>query len=299
MSVLLSYWESFAPPDHAFYVDLNDQILKTWSRPHIHEYAEIIYVKAGEGRHRINGSQSRIASGDLILLRPYLDRHCIPEDGNDLLLCHVIFQPLCLFFSMRGCFKSNESFWGHRIAPGRAIPLSHRQRRWLESTMHELSGVPATARHIERFVLDLLNELGIYDIGGEENFVPAWLLRACQAVASPEHFPQGARALPGVAHHSREHVARVCRRTLGISPTQIVNRARLNYAAGQLAHTDRNILEICLDCGFDSLCHFYGLFKRQYGLTPRQFRMVYYNSYLSEIADHAAGEEALAVRANR
>ena len=37
--------------------------------------------------------------------------------------------------------------------------------------------------------------------------------------------------------------------------------------------TDRKILDIALECGLGNLGYFYRLFAKQYGLTPRQYRL--------------------------
>ena len=41
-----------------------------------------------------------------------------------------------------------------------------------------------------------------------------------------------------------------------------------------LIGTDRPIIEIALDCGFNNVTYFYRLFKRKYDLSPAFYRKV-------------------------
>jgi AraC family cel operon transcriptional repressor len=47
----------------------------------------------------------------------------------------------------------------------------------------------------------------------------------------------------------------------------------MHHAAQRLAAGDDAILDIVLDCGFHNVSHFYKLFREQYGISPRRYRM--------------------------
>lgn len=47
---------------------------------------------------------------------------------------------------------------------------------------------------------------------------------------------------------------------------------RLNYAARQLAQTDKPVSFICYECGFGDISHFYKKFKTKTGLSPSRYR---------------------------
>lgn len=68
---------------------------------------------------------------------------------------------------------------------------------------------------------------------------------------------------------------RLCReyeRAYGISPMKDLNRARIERAKNLLLTTSMQIQEISLDVGFDNVSHFIRLFKKETGMTPKQFR---------------------------
>lgn len=55
-------------------------------------------------------------------------------------------------------------------------------------------------------------------------------------------------------------------------PRQWINRERLNQARLLLQNTDQRIAEIAESCGFESVSYFIRLFKREYSLTPSEWR---------------------------
>jgi AraC family cel operon transcriptional repressor len=103
--------------------------------------------------------------------------------------------------------------------------------------------------------------------------MPAWLALACREIQRFENFSQGTEAFTRLAGRSPAHVARAARRYLSRTPTDLVNAARIRWAAEQLAATDRSILDIALDCGLENLGHFYKRFHAARGTSPHQYRM--------------------------
>ncbi|MBO5211976.1 MAG: helix-turn-helix transcriptional regulator [Clostridia bacterium] len=59
----------------------------------------------------------------------------------------------------------------------------------------------------------------------------------------------------------------------GITYTEYVNRYRVNEACYRLINTNKTILDIAYECGFDSLRSFNRNFKRITGFSPSQYRI--------------------------
>ena len=88
------------------------------------------------------------------------------------------------------------------------------------------------------------------------------------------HFRQPL-TLDQVAHDlgvSRYHLSRGFSQRLGSSFSDYLNFLRLNEAQELLVSTDRNISDICFDCGFTSQRTFHRAFQKIYQTTPRHFR---------------------------
>lgn len=67
-------------------------------------------------------------------------------------------------------------------------------------------------------------------------------------------------------------LSRVFSGTFHTNFNQYVNEIRLHYACAYLENSNQPITEICLDCGFDSQRTFNRVFKKQYHMTPREYR---------------------------
>jgi AraC family transcriptional regulator, regulatory protein of adaptative response / methylphosphotriester-DNA alkyltransferase methyltransferase len=71
---------------------------------------------------------------------------------------------------------------------------------------------------------------------------------------------------------SRNHLARVFARHMGLSPSRYIARLRVDKAARLIAETDEQILDIAYASGFESPSNFYRQFKERTGCTPKEYR---------------------------
>ena len=60
-----------------------------------------------------------------------------------------------------------------------------------------------------------------------------------------------------------------------MAPHEFVSRTRIQAASKELAHTDKPIIEIAIDCGFCDQSAFTVQFRKRTGMTPRNFRKRY------------------------
>ena len=109
--------------------------------------------------------------------------------------------------------------------------------------------------------------------------MPDWLAQACERIQRPDLFALGAPGLVKAAGRSAEHVARSVRTFLGMTPSDFVNRVRMQHAARELRVTNRPIADIALECGLNNLSHFYALFRQAHGAPPRAYRQEHQNTF--------------------
>ena len=92
-------------------------------------------------------------------------------------------------------------------------------------------------------------------------------------IQKPGGFTGGVTTFRKLCGKSATHVARESREWLHATPSQLINRSRMDYAARELSMTDRTIVDISLDCGFSSLSRFYQVFRQHYRMPPRKYRI--------------------------
>ena len=71
---------------------------------------------------------------------------------------------------------------------------------------------------------------------------------------------------------SPSHFMRWFKKMTGQGFTEYLNEHRLNAAADALRGSSDTVLAVAEQCGFENLSYFNRLFKKRYGMTPREYR---------------------------
>jgi len=240
---------------------------------HSHDYFELMLVEHGQVHHWINGVEEVLDRGHLVFIRPG-DRHALQAvSGTGGRILNVMFRADTAAHLVGRYAEDMEGrfFWQTGPLPV-TLRLRGPQRERAVNAMLNLQSSHRGLARIEHFLLSVMTHV-LDASDAVDDRAPPWLLAACHATREPRVFRQGAEGFLAAAGRSHEHVCRQARRYLGLSPTQYVNRIRIQHAAMLLAGTDRALTDIALDCGFENLSYFHRLFRDQYGTTPRGYRL--------------------------
>ena len=71
---------------------------------------------------------------------------------------------------------------------------------------------------------------------------------------------------------SEREAMRSFRKSLHQSPIEYLISYRLNEAKKMLRDSELSITEICYQCGFSDSSYFGKVFRKAYGVTPREYR---------------------------
>lgn len=264
-------WRSLVEAGARFHVARPRHTRRSLVARHTHDFAELFWVDAGEGWHLINGRRVSLNVGDVWFVSPTDVHEFELPAGGALSITNVAFQMETVEFLRARYFASNPAWWWGRtgVSPLRVEPS---RLYALNAAADRLALAPRDRLAIEFFLLGVFSELGAEPVELGLNGAPEWLTAACRGIRQPEHFRGGVQAFFRLASKSPEHVARVARRILGVTPSDYVNRVRLAHAAFQLRMTARPVTEIALDSGYENLGYFFHTFKKEYGCSPRHFR---------------------------
>ncbi|MFH7029488.1 MAG: helix-turn-helix domain-containing protein [Heteroscytonema crispum UTEX LB 1556] len=72
---------------------------------------------------------------------------------------------------------------------------------------------------------------------------------------------------------SQFHFSHLFKQSIGIAPYQYLLQQRIERAKQLLKQSDRSIMEIALDCGFNSHSHLSKQFRQFTGMTPKAYRI--------------------------
>ena len=163
------------------------------------------------------------------------------------------------------------------------ISMNHPSLQCLVSMLqyesaHTLSGSRAIVNALSSVLLVLivrayLEQGGEAPLGGILNGLRDKRLRQLiQIVVSHPEDEWNIEKMTALANLSRAQLMRLFKQQTGISPHSFVNLIRLRQAAVLLRQTADSILSVALNVGFQSETHFGKAFKKQYGISPGQYR---------------------------
>ncbi len=243
---------------------------------HCHDYYEIFVVSQGTALHTINGINQRLEPGMLYFMRPD-DIHAYLAPSPQFQVVNIIIPSsvFLLFLDYVG-----DSYYRQRLLSPVLPPHTTLAHNELESLMETMKQLLAQGRIMKSesdtlFRIAVFNLLTTYfPVLPRKNTmpIPDWIRVVNIEMMKKPNFTEGLPALYRIAGKTPEHISRACRKYLNKTPSQLVNDIRLEYAARCLLQSETEIVEICADVGFDSLSHFYHLFRNHFGISPSQFR---------------------------
>ena len=241
---------------------------------HDHDYAEIFWIKEGKGLHIINGQKKNISKGTLCMIRPQ-DTHTFKAVGSDtgLVVTNIAFYLESLYlFKDRYFPESDNYFWTKDILPY--------TRQLNIDQLNELSAITDyVLSHPRDFInLDILI-LHIFKIlkdseSATTSDIPHWLQFALEQYNTPQQFRAGINGFVALTNRTTDHVNKIIKQYLNQTLTDTVTKIKMNYAVQRLTMTNVPIKTICFNCGFNAIGHFYKVFKKYYGMTPKEYRQL-------------------------
>jgi len=249
------------------------------TRAHKHDFFEIFLVTRGSIIHHINGEGVLLKAGALVFIRPEDIHYYEPNADQNCELINLAFlrQTFSALSDYLGLATKKALLLRPHLPP--TVMLTATETTQLGARLKEWGRVmyydPARSRLTLRALLAQL--VSAYFIARVEDYpadAPWWLVELCQQLRQKPNVIEGRDAMLRLANRSPEHIGRVFKSYLGITPSQFINNARLDYASDLLLNTDAPVTRICYDVGFDNLSYFYRLFGSRWGCSPQQFRKI-------------------------
>ena len=242
---------------------------------HSHDYYEVFLVLDGAAGHLVNGREFDLMRGSLVFIRPN-DQHCYLNPTTDfqfinLIVMQAVISELVDYLGngFPDVLLTNEFPSQRDLSPTSYEPLFARLKRLiiyptLNAAQYNTVLRLAVANILSHFVDEhLFSEISSY---------PSWLKDLISRMYEPEVYTKGIQHIFEIANCTPEHLCRSFRKYLNMTPGQFLNKIRLEEAARSIIYTDKPIISISGEVGFDSLSNFYHQFKDQFHMSPRSYR---------------------------
>jgi AraC family transcriptional regulator, dual regulator of chb operon len=254
---------------------------------HSHDYFELFLVNHGTAHHVVNGAVQLLKKGSVVFIRPE-DNHSYDAMSVDFEIINMLVpaETVLALFNYLG-----DGFDPQRLLSSALPPVAQVSPGEHDSMVKDLERL-ILSKHIQRASSDAVFRITLMRIIAscfpimpeqKKSETPLWLQWLTLEMMKKENFITGIDVMMRLAGKSEEHVSRSCRKYLHKSPTEFINELRLEHAARAIIFSSEKIVDISVDVGFESLSHFYHLFKKAYGLSPVEFRKRAKDGNLSEV----------------
>ncbi|MEH0152615.1 AraC family transcriptional regulator [Limibacter armeniacum] len=265
---------------------------------HCHPEMELTLVEGSEGTRFIGDNMAPIGEMDLVLLGPNVPhqwRNTIGQLGklDTFRLTVLHFDPVKLgkewlefssMYHIRQLFHKAERgvlFGKQTIDLTKPLLAKLKASNQFESFLafFQLLDCLSTAKDIQLLSSPLKEKAGA-DLG----------YKRIQSVMDYLHchFQQNL-SIGEVAEQVNMSVtafAHFFKRRTGMTFSAFVNELRIGHVTKQLVTTDKQVAEICYEAGFSNLSYFNKVFRNIHGMSPRTFRSLYHQPYMSGYDQH-------------
>lgn len=250
---------------------------------HWNDELEIIVIKKGVGYVTLNFQKYKVSSGDILIVLPGT-LHSIEGSANaSMEYENILFSKQFLAFSSNDLTQKKflQPFFDGELQIRNYLSPGHSLHR-------EIS-------NIIDFIDDKNDEKGYgYQLAvkGALMQIIYLLIANPPSVNESKQFNKHEDKLKSIiryisthyyeeitideiadfCHYSASHFMKFFKSHTGMSFISYVNDFRVTEARAMLTSTNDSILEISQKCGFTNLSNFNRMFKRKYGVTPRQIR---------------------------
>ena len=252
---------------------------------HRHNYVEIMYVCAGSITHILNGEKTVVLrEGDLLFLNQSC-RHEILPAGEEDIGVNIIVLPQFFHsaFGMLGKGNSMSDFLLHCLTQEDPAPLSLQFHTagllpvqnlienliWSavyhddpDSRLNQLTMgllLQQLLRHAERLSTDS---------AGMDKVV----LRALRYI--DDHYADASlEEFSRAVHRPLAEISRAVHRETGSTFKELLQKKRFREAAALLQNTSLPVSDVAYAVGYSNTSYFHRIFKEQFGMTPRAYRL--------------------------
>lgn len=210
-----------ATEQEAFHIARTTIHSKNDLRLHNHEFAEVFWIKEGNGIHLINQQEVPLTKGTLCMIRPN-DKHTFKLDKNheNLVITNIAFDKNNLQSYKQRYFSNNNScFWLKEDLPF-TVQLDIDQLNELSAITDRLISQPRGILELDYIMIHIFRLANT--IKGEQSHIPHWLAYALENYNTPEKFKGGIQGFVALTERSVDHVNRMLQKHLKQTLTETV-----------------------------------------------------------------------------
>lgn len=260
---------------------------------HRHEYMQINYVCQGKGGHYINKQNFKIIKGDIFVIPPYIPHRIDTGSESTVQIFEFEFVPEFVnqnfetieniesFFD----FAYIEPFLVGEIKVRPRLNLVGRIQTEAENILNEVLSEytdrkPGYLLIIKSLLLKLLVIVGREFTRELENSEARTafdrhrdsIFNAINYISDNYNKELNVEEVARISMLSQSYFSYLFKSITTKTFVEYLNGIRISKAMELLKNTDKKVLEVCYDVGFNNVNHFNRLFRQKTGITPMIYR---------------------------
>lgn len=269
-------WSLFDTPGSPVHVADAALTYPEISEVHGHEYFEFFLVRKGAIRHFYKKTFEDAGTRSLRFVPAGMVHwFSCTKKVTSTLITNISF-PIKLFRRMAGLITDqagidmlNNGFLLSDIPAN----LFDRMCTLIDRLKPE-SDLDYTAREVlfKALFFEMVSEMLERTAGRNVHNRPGWLKIACRLMEEDENLENGLARFVKISGKTQEHLTRTMTGQMGLTPTAYINRLRVKKVCKRLRNCNDTVTSIAFEAGFGNLAHFNTVFRRELGVSPREYR---------------------------
>ena len=254
-------------------------------RIHYHTLIEISLVLSGRGIYKVGDKVYNITKGDIFFFRPN-EAHCITDiekDSMQLLNLHI--APYYLYTNFQNALNTNyikilaSSFPLVSNKINDTLSLEHVENvknliLKIKDEFEQKSSDYSTLvnNYISAILITFSRAYKNFNISQKEKQSYQKLLSIVKYIDNNYKENITLDLLAQNVAYSRCYLSSIFKKCMGMSIWDYILIKRIEESLTLIKTTDKNILDIALDCGFNNTVNFNKIFKKYTNVSPSVFR---------------------------
>jgi YesN/AraC family two-component response regulator len=260
---------------------------------HMHNYVEFVYMCKGKTEHILNSEKLTLRAGELLFLNQNVIQEILPAKENDIAVNFIILteffdqslkmmneeKNLIRDFIISSLKSENDKIGYLHFKVSDILPIQN----LIENMIWTLMNNQPNKRYINQItmgllILQLMNYTDKAEVG-KDNLEQSIILNVFRFIE--EHYKDGKLSdLASDLNYELYWLSKMVKKLTGKTFTDLVQKKRLNQVVFLLKNTNLSIENIAIAVGYDNKSYFYRLFRREFNISPNDYRKSIINSKL-------------------
>ncbi|SDN07502.1 transcriptional regulator, AraC family [Fictibacillus solisalsi] len=241
-------------------------------QPHHHQNHQILYILDGEGICMLNGVQQALKKDCFMIIPPGVEHSIHSHSKTSVLVLEFdagslgedIQQEVIPYVFQKACVLQLNTFDSsdvRQLLRKKLYEQSHRDLFWQMTLKNSLSEMLIIiSRSYTQEAADL-NSLRVEQL---------------KRYIETRYFDiRSAEDLANRLGISKRYLQQIFKEYYNMTPLHYLTEVRIGRVKKELLETEKDIVSICFEMGFESLSTFYRLFKKMVGVSPNVYRTTY------------------------